>query len=562
MSLNGALLIGKSALTASQAAIQVAGNNMANASTPGYHRQVVSLTPSRPEQLGRGQFVGQGVLIKQISRAVDTALQARVRAAIGDEQGALIDQRFLSAIETLQNELTETDLSSLLNRFFNAVSEAANNPQDNAVRSVVIQQGQSLADRLNALQEDYTKVRNEIDAALGSAVEKVDGLLSQVAALNIQIAQTEQGVGIANSLRDQRDVIIDEISQFIDVSVIDQPNGAVNLLVGSIPVVLSGESRGLDLRVESNGSDVDVSIRVRADGSLLNVGSGQIGALEQQRDTTISPAIDALNTLAGELILQVNKVHSQGQGKQGFTAISGATGLSDSTAVLNAPGSGVQFPVGKGSFLLNVTNIQSGARQTYQISVDGNTDSLNDLINRINATGSSATAGLSLENGLSLTADSGFEITFSEDSSGVLASLGVNTFFTGSNATDIAVNSILQNSPDLLALGLNHISGSNENALAIVALQDSKISNLSGRSLREFWQAQVNDLAVRGDAANAAVESTRLVRESLDAQAQAVSGVSIDEEAINLISFQRQFQAAARFISVIDETLQTLLNIV
>ena len=92
-------------------------------------------------------------------------------------------------------------------------------------------------------------------------------------------------------------------------------------------------------------------------------------------------------------------------------------------------------------------------------------------------------------------------------------------------------------------------------------LQDTSFSALSDRSLRKFWQDSVNSLAVKSSAANLAVDSAALVSESLAAQIQAVSGVSLDEEAINLLMFQRQFQAAARFIAVIDETLQTLLSI-
>jgi flagellar hook-associated protein 1 FlgK len=145
MSINGALQIGQSAILASQAAIQVAGNNMANAATPGYNRQVARLSPSRPEYIGRGGFVGTGVQLARIQRTVDVALQGRARAAISDQNSAEIDQRFLNAIETIRNELTDQDLSSRLSAFFNSFSELANNPTDEAVRTVVVQQGSGLA---------------------------------------------------------------------------------------------------------------------------------------------------------------------------------------------------------------------------------------------------------------------------------------------------------------------------------------------------------------------------------------------------------------------------------
>ena len=100
-----------------------------------------------------------------------------------------------------------------------------------------------------------------------------------------------------------------------------------------------------------------------------------------------------------------------------------------------------------------------------------------------------------------------------------------------------------------------------KHVLTIAFRPDWPLTDLSDRSLREFWQDSVNTLAVRTAAANLSVDSSQLVRESLAAQIQSVSGVSLDEESINLLMFQRQFQAAARFIAVIDETLQTLLSI-
>ncbi|MFM7133600.1 MAG: flagellar basal body protein, partial [Planctomycetota bacterium] len=132
MSINGALQIGQSAILASQAAIQVAGNNMANAATPGYHRQVARLSPSRPEFIGQAGFLGTGVQLARIVRTVDSALQSRTRAAISDQNAAEIDQRFLSAIESIRNELSDQDLSSRLSAFFNSFSELANNPTDEA----------------------------------------------------------------------------------------------------------------------------------------------------------------------------------------------------------------------------------------------------------------------------------------------------------------------------------------------------------------------------------------------------------------------------------------------
>ncbi|UCD76188.1 MAG: flagellar hook-associated protein FlgK [Phycisphaerales bacterium] len=563
MSLNSALEVGRSAMTVSQIALQLAGNNMANAATEGYHRQTIHLTPARGESLGNGNFVGRGVQLLAIRREVDTALQSRYRDALSEEHSAQIDQRFLTTIETIQNELTDNDISSLLSDFFNAFSELANNPEDNAVRAVVIQQGANLASRIADLRNDYDVVIQEVDRSLGNSVARVNDLLEQIALLNGQVTVAEGGEGGANALRDQRDLLIDELAQFMDVTVIEQSGGAVDVLVGSVPVLLGAESRGVELRRESVGDVIEVSVRVAADGTELTINSGTIGGLLNQREQTVQPVIDDLDTFAGQLIFQVNRLHSQGQGRDGFSSVTGTYKNLDPTANLNATAAGLPFRIQNGSFFIHVTHSETGTRSSYQINVDGDAMSLDDLIDEINTVVGvpNVTAGKGLANELTLQADSGYEITFSDDTCGALAALGINTFFCGENATDIDVNQVLKDDANLLAAGADHLPGSTDTALAIADLQDVQVEELGNRSLREFWQNAVNDLAVRNDAANTAVESSRLVRESLFSQIQAVVGVSLDEESINLLTFQQQFKAAARFINVIEETIQTLLSI-
>lgn len=564
MGLNAALQIGRSAILSSQAAMNVAGNNMANAATPGYHRQIASLLPSRSGAIGRNQFIGTGVQLVSVHRAIDTALQARLRSAIGDENAAEIDYRFLSAIETLQNELSGNDLSSHLSAFFNSFSELANNPNDHAIRSVVLQEGSSLTNHISALREQYGMVRSEADRSLAASVERVDGLLDEIASLNLQVTQSEGGGGgEASSLRDQRDQLIDELSQFLEVTTVQQPGGAVDILVNSVPVVLAGESRGLDLRTVSGEQGSEVSVRIREDGTHLNISSGSIGALLRQREETITPAIEALDTFSSQLIFQVNKLHSQGQGTSGRSFISGVYRVADPDANLNADASGIPWSMNNGTFQLHMINAETGERTTHQILVDPENMSLRDLVDHINGTISipNLTASVGANGQFQLQTDNGFEVAFSEDESGVLAALGMNVFFGGTDASNIVIEKALLDDPTLLATSSDFTSGGNGIALGIVALQDVANKDLDGASLKEFWQAAVNSQAVRTSAAETSLSSNQLVRASIEAQNQSVSGVSLDEEAIDLMSLQRQFQAAARFITVIDEAMQELMKI-
>ncbi len=564
MSLNGALQVGRTALVASQAALQVAGDNMANAATEGYHRRSIQLSPVRGEIVGRGHIVGQGVQIEAIRREVDVALQARYRDALGEQQAAAAAHDFLAAVETIQAELTDNDLSTLLSEFFNAFSEAANNPSDNAVRAVTVQQGVSLANRIGDMRRDYDVLLESVDRKIEVTVETVNDLLDQIELINNQITQSENGVGQANALRDQRDLLVDKLSKHLDITVIDQGDRSIDILVNSIPILLAGRSRGVEFRKATVNGELEVTVRVAEDGSKLDVQSGTIGALLAQRDGSTTPSItQTLDDFTAELIFQVNRLHAEGQGRKGYEDVTGTYRVNDSTVNLNSAGANLPFRIENGSFFINMTHQGTGLRTSHRIDVDGDAMSMDDLINEINvAVGvPNLTASLTVEGALRLTADPGFEMSFSEDSAGALAALGVNTFFTGETAKTIGVNQELLDDPSRLALGLGHVDGSNGNAIKIANLQDTPMPNLGATSLRTYWQNSVNQLAVRTSAAEADAESTSLVRDNLNSQIQAVSGVSLDEEAINLLTAQRQFQAAARFITVIDETLQILISL-
>lgn len=568
MGLTSALHIGRSALHYAQAALQVTGNNMANAATPGFTRQTAVATPLRGERLNAFSFTGGGVMLSSIQRHVDEAVNTRIRSALGDEQRGLTRQSLLSQIESIQNELTGSDLSSALTRFFNAWSELANNPGDLSVRTLVIEEGVSLAERLRDVRGEYTQVRTQIDRDAAQQVARADEILTEIASLNLSIAQAEQGQGTASSLRDQRDRLIDELAGLMDVSVVQQPSGTVDLFVGSTPLLLGSTSRGVTLRTTITDDGPQILIETRADGSDLRIASGSLGALLTARSDVVDGVISDIDRLASSLIFEVNRIHSQGQSGKGFASVEGTYRVVDPTAALNSTAAGLPFTIVNGSVEIHLTHTATNERTSYRIDIDldgiGADMSLNDLVNAINSTIGAAniTAAVTTDGRLSLTAADGFSLTFSDDTAGVLAGLGVNTYFAGEDASDIEVNPILVGDPSYLAVGAGHVQGSNGTALGIAELKTRGLDSLDGRTLIQLWTSSVESLGVRARTAIGQAASSRLVRESLEAQRAAVSGVSLDEEAVNLLNFQRQYEASARYISAVDELMQVLISII
>ena len=554
MSLHGAFEIGRSALLTSQLAMRVAGNNMANAVTPGYSRRTIHLSAMKGTE-----GLGQGVTFSAARREIDLALQARFRDAISREAGASIDQKFLGAIEAMQNELGDTDLSSALDEFFNAFSNLANTPSDTSLRTLIVERGAALAGKINDLRSQYNDLGTEISTAIEGSVNQVNTLLSRIAEINEQIVT--QGGGDETMLMDEREVLLTELSQYMDVVVIHQDSGMADVLVDSVPVVLGNEARGIEAHFENSTHGIsEASIRIQSDGTSLQVDQGVLGGLLRQRSETVVPVIESLETFTRELIWQVNRIHSQGQGLSGYASIESGLSVQDTTIPLNQL---LDFPIANGSFSINLRDPETGeVVDAWTIDVDGATMSLDDLAQAIGEqTNGAVDVSVTADGRLKIDAPAGQEIVLSEDSAGVLAGLEINTFFTGSSAAKIAVSKIIESDVNLVASGSELVEGSSGTALLIAGLRESSVEALGSQSLTAFWTGEVGALAVRTGSATGAYGAAAMVRDGLSAQVQSVSGVSMDEESINLLTYERQYQAAARYLETLDETIQTLLSI-
>ena len=198
-----------------------------------------------------------------------------------------------------------------------------------------------------------------------------------------------------------------------------------------------------------------------------------------------------------------------------------------------------------------------------QVDLDGlgGDTSLNSL-----TAGLDGIAGLSasiVAGKLQIRSDSpNLDISFSQDSSGTLAALGINTFFSGSSALDIGVNKDLLAKPALLAAAKNGQPTDNQTARAIAALESGALADLNGASLKTAYESIINTVAISNASAKTSLEASLAVKETLTIQRESLSGVSLDEEAINLMRSQRAFQGAARVISAIDELMKTLLQMI
>ncbi len=569
MGLIGSLQVGRTGLLASQSALQVVGQNLANLATEGYHRQKITLEPERSQEIGPGLFLGRGVKIQSITRVIDEALEARLRGAISDQSASQVQQQLLGRIEAIENEFTGTDLSTYLGEFFNAFSELSNNPQDVSRRTLLTEQAGSLTGFIRDLDNELGKAQLQTISQTDQAVASVNDLLTRIAELDRQVAVQSRGSSGAPGLRDQRDQLLTELSEFLDISTVEQPSGSIDVFVGSLPLVLNNRSRGVELLKETVNGQTETKVVISADKSPLDITSGELGALIQFKEQDIQDAIDAVDTLASQLIFQVNRIHSRGQGLDLVDSVTSTHAVTDPTVALNDPATDLTILPTHGSFQMHVVQKSTGQviTTTINIDLDGVNPAFDTTLTSLATdidTAANITASVTTDGRLQIAADtSDFQISFSDDNSDTLAVLGINTFFTGTNAFDIEVNPVLAANPRLIAAAAAGAAGANpgnnNNALEIAALRDMGLTELNGLSLSQHWSRHVENFAVRQAQARQQFQADTVVREGLTTQQQSISGVNADEESIDLIQYQRAFQASARLLTVIDEMLETLI---
>src|SRR5258705_13377720 len=384
MSLVSALNIGKSALAVHQAAIQVTSNNVANAGNTDYTRQTPHIVPGGEQLYNPGVFLGTGLNLDAVQRQIDESLQARIRSSISDSESATSRQQWLSRVETIFHELGNDDLSTQLSTFFNSWSDLANKPQDVGLRQIVIQNGDSLAGSLRDIRTQLDGVRTDMDKRLTTIAGDANSLADQVAYLNEQISTSEAGAGAsANALRDQRDAILSQLSKLMDIKTQHTANGMINVLVGSDPLVLGNTNRGVGFSTESNGDQLIPKLFIKADNGTLNVTSGTIGGLLGLR-AEVQSTTDQVDSLAGNLIFELNKIHSSGQGLEGLSQVTASNAVADTSAALNSTDADLDFPPSNGSFVIHVKQKGTGLVTSTLINVDldrlnNNDTTLDDL---------------------------------------------------------------------------------------------------------------------------------------------------------------------------------------
>jgi flagellar hook-associated protein 1 FlgK len=570
MSLLSSIQMGANALQAQQLGLQVVGQNIANSNTPGYSVETLGVTPGPTEQDGR-LLLGSGVEIEGVQAQVDQFLNAQVRSGLSTQTGTGISSQTYQQLESLFGALNNTsggtNLDSAMTTFFSSIAQILNNPADPTNQQLAVTDGQTLATTFNQLSSSATQIRSSLNDQVQSDATSVNNLLNQIGSLNSQIVQLQGASGStynqAVGLSDQRNEALSNLAQLMNITTQQQSDGTVTVYSSGQYLVDEGEVRPVAVTNTNVDGLLVSNLSLQGSNVPLSISSGEIGGLINSRDQILGGFVEQLNSLAGTFASEFNQLYSTGQGTSGYTSVTGATSVADPSAPLDAaglPGTPVN-----GAFQVQVFNATTGLTQTSQIEINenglSNDTTLNSLAAQLNGiSGLSASVNSSGQLQISTTAPD-TQVAFAGDTSGTLAALGINTFFTGTDAATLSVNSTVVNDPTTFATSAGGIGVDTQVAQQLAGFADQPLASAGGATISDAYNTLAANITQGSSVAQSNASAAATYETSLQSQQQSISGVSLDTQTVDMLQYQTAYEATAKYISEIDTLLQTLTQL-
>jgi flagellar hook-associated protein 1 FlgK len=612
--------MGKRGLVATTLGLQTVGHNLSNASVEGYSRQRVEMNATAPlyaPQLNRentpGQ-VGQGVDVARIERIRDMLLEGRIVSEQNVEGYWDARDKYILMLEQVYNEPTDHSVRTLLDRFWESWQDLSLHPTEMASRRAVLQRGKALIDGIHDRFQRLKAVRDMAEESVKGTVSKINQLAGEIAGLNGEIVKSQALGDIPNDLLDRRDLLVGKLSSLLDISVSYRSDAELVIAAGGMHIVQGRHHESLAL--EPDRTDEGYSRVVWEDTrGPAQFRGGQLAALVELRDGDARQEIQSLDLMTVNFIDMVNEVHRRGFGLAGETGKdffverpfvantdgsydANGDGVVDSTWVFRVTGANVLEP--KEQIGLAGTITLPGREGAVSVEYHP-TDTVEDLITRINLSGAEVVARLNSEGKLSLKASPAFDprnpdfvIRGMEDSGqflvgygGILAASGPAGAYAWGRADAvralrgegaqfavaplahpsgwIEVNPRLMEDPGSIAAasgvgGISEGVGDGTAALAIAQLRTTPVMIGVNSTFDGYFADRVAGIGLRGEEAGRSLETSRLVLKELSDMRESLSGVNIDEELTKLISWQNGYAAIARFVTTFEQMLDTIIN--
>lgn len=450
--MNSVFSIARTSLFAHQQALAVTAANLANANNPAYTRQIAQFGTLAPDNRANFSF-GTGVAVNDVMRIRNSVTDTQIRINNQSYYEAEKKADVLQQIESLFSEPSEFGLSNLMTQFFNSWDELALDPQSSALRTDVVQSGQMLSEKIENIYDGISQKKTDVKSEAQDVADTINTIFEQLNTVNKQIYEASVVDSGVNDLLDNRDELLEELSQYVNINVAIDENEVANVSIGGIFAV-----DGLHFK-QFNIEDDDGIIKLTTEDGAASASltGGSLSALLDLHNNELPAQRDELDLLVTAIMENVNAIHSQG-----YTVTDPAiTGLD---------------------------------------------------------------------------------------------------FFGEYKNGELTINQDILDDPYNLAISEDGTSGNNGIALQIAELKNSNLIN--NKTLSENYSELISGIANEINLQDQNASSYAIVLTQLEQTKMEYSAVSTDEEMMNIMKYQRSYDAAAKLISVADELMQTILTMV
>ena len=613
----GAIEIGKRSLMAHSTQINTAGHNITNADTEGYSRQRVQIKtfdplyrPDLTREERPGQ-VGQGSSVESINRLRDELLDQRIVAQSNQETYWTTREKYYTMIEQVYNEPDEISVRTNMDKYWQSWQELSVYPESQAARQAVVTRGETLAESIQQRYKALSGIGDLINGDIDATVKQINTITKQIADINGEIVKVKAMGDNPNDLLDRRDLLVEKLSGLANITtdIRDDDEFMVHL-EGNI-LVQGHVARNFEVEpmTDNNGYSRVIWSDTK---NTVQVSGGTLGALVELRDVDIREQVQSLNTVTMNFADLVNDVHRAGIGMNNVTGLDffvqhpfvtsvngnydrDGDGVDDHSYLFRFTGTNSLNPQEK--LGLEGEMKLSGKSGTITVPYHA-TDTIEEVVARINDSDGEVKAYLDRNNRLVLKATTAkemenpdFVIRHVEDNgmfltgyAGILNGSGAENAYDfaqadASNALrgEFAVSPVLnpagyvEVNPDIKgdvlsvaaaypnAQGKSMI-GDARAAVEIASIRNTDVMIGKDRTFDDYFANSVTNVGLKGEQAEMNMLSQNAIMDDLRNLRDSISGVNIDEELAEIIKFQHGYNAAAKFVSVIDQMLDTVIN--
>ena len=530
MNLLSSLNIGAGALSVNEKAISVVSHNVANMNTEGYHKQRVNLQARNiAGQIGDNPYnqvrANGGVKIANVMRYNDDYLNNYYREQLSQKN--MLEQQLgnLDELAKIFDDLDGTGIDAALSKFYEALNNLQEYPASSTARTNFIETAKSLTGIMNEKSVQLSKLTGEAlgDGSSEEALKnskiyvqyrELNNSLEELAAVNKALQTTQTGTLTANNLLDQRDLILHDIAQFVNITVDENPNGSVTVYTGDQVLVKGAKVTGkLDLETAKHYCETH-------------------GIIYPDDWTGENAVLSIVDSEGGVIIDNANSMITGGA---------------------------------LGGLIHSATDYGDG--ETNAGTIQANLDKLaNVLANLFNGLNTRANAYCIDPNNTN-------HLTATNANNWIFACYGNDGKETtsGINAANIKVSDNLLSTDGIWNISCAYFDdpnnydenavGNAQNVVAMLGTRDAKQSDLNGMSIEDFYTSMLGKIASAGDNVKSLYDTQCDVVDSLENQLDSAYGVDLNEELVDLVKYQTAYAAAAQVFNVVNSCLDTLMTL-